>query len=276
MKTLPPRLELNAKDDDQIAFENGSSCEHACRYQSTLDWFAEVKPSGGRWDIAACIGRVAILVAMGRASEAVAIGMVAISRMRKTDAVLIAEVARAWNVCKGPSAALELCRYWLRGRDAGYSASLWSSAAAYASRCGMFARSLRYLVQCFGMNGGRYDGDFFLDMDFAPLWQHLHTQPLSSAEALTLRWPKWDRSIDSLADRECYLPFESIPDVPANFRSMLCLHTTSMNWQPRAGTNPELVSAFSAWCRAVRAAHRQSLECGLRKALACETLIGAE
>lgn len=276
MKSFPPRLELNAKDDDQIAFENGSSCEHACRYQPALDWFAEVKPSGGRWDIAACIGRVAILVAMGRAREAVMIGMAAINRMQGTDAVLIAEVARAWNVLKGSASALELCRYWLRGRDAGYSASLWSSAAAYASRCGMFARSLRYLVQCFSMNGGRYDGDFFLDMDFAPLWQHLRTQPLSSAEVESLRWPKWYQSIDSLAANECDLPYESIPDVPAQFRSMLCLHTTSMDWQPRAGTHPELVSAFTSWCREVRAAHRQGLECGLRKALASEMMVGAQ
>lgn len=74
--------ESAAKGDDQIAFENATALEEASSYQKALDWYAEVKPTGGRWDMSASAGRVAILTALHRLPEAVKIGTEAVRRMQ--------------------------------------------------------------------------------------------------------------------------------------------------------------------------------------------------
>ena len=46
MQNAKHARESALKDDDQIAFENGTSFEEACSYSKALDWYAEVKPTG--------------------------------------------------------------------------------------------------------------------------------------------------------------------------------------------------------------------------------------
>jgi len=111
--TAPYSRESAAKGDDQIAYENAVSCEEVGRHQSALEWYAEVKPTGNRWDRAASMRRVALLVALNRSEEAVDLGIKAVMRMNRSSPGLIAEVARAWNQHIGPSRALDFCRHWL-------------------------------------------------------------------------------------------------------------------------------------------------------------------
>ena len=113
MPTAHYPRESAAKGDDQIAYENAVSCEEVGRYQSALEWYAEVKLTGNRWDRVASMSQVALLVALNRSDEAVDLGMKAVMRMNRPSPGLIAEVARAWNQHLGPSRALDFCRHWL-------------------------------------------------------------------------------------------------------------------------------------------------------------------
>ena len=139
MSTATYPRESAAKDDDQIAYENAVSCEEVGRYQSALEWYAEVKPTDGRWDRRASTDRVALLVALNRAEEAVNLGMNAVVRMNRPSPGLINEVARACNQHFGPSRALDFCRHWLRCSPACRTPTLWISAAACAAQCQQFS-----------------------------------------------------------------------------------------------------------------------------------------
>lgn len=273
--TKHPR-ESAAKGDDQIAFENGTSCLEVGRYQTALEWYAEVKPNGGGWDRCASTDRVSLLVALHRAEAAVSVGMQAISRMQQPSAGLIAEVARALDAHRGPSEALTLCRHWLRHSAACRSPSLWFSAAAYASRCQQFTRSLRYLVQYLEICGGEFIGDLFLDRDFAPLWHHLEHEPLAPAEASALRLPQWQTHLEALAKVREQLSFESCMHVPPTLRAILRLNIRRMTWQPHSRATPSPLAAFASWCEAVRMQSRESLAAGLRKALAFKPATSGE
>lgn len=48
MQAAKQSRESAAKDDDQIAFENGTALEETFSYQKALEWYAEVKSMGGR------------------------------------------------------------------------------------------------------------------------------------------------------------------------------------------------------------------------------------
>ena len=276
MHTAKHSRESAAKGDDQIAFENGTSCLEVGRHQAALEWYAEVKPTGARWDKCASTGRASLLVALNRAEEAVAIGMQAITRMQQPSAELIAEVARAWNVHCGPSAALTLCRNGLRHVAVGESPSLWFSAAGYAAQCHQFARSLRYLARCFELCDEKFGGDMFLDFDFAPLWHHLENEPLTSEEAVALQLPQWQTYRAKLAKVRGPLSFESSMHVPPALRAILRLNTRYMTWQPYSRATPLQLAAFASWCDAVRVQSRESLAVGLRKALAVQPAASGE
>jgi hypothetical protein len=276
MPTAPYSRESAAKGDDQIAYENAVSCEEVGRYQSALEWYAEVKLTGNRWDRAASMSRVALLVALNRGEEAVNLGMKAVMRMNRPSPGLIAEVARAWNQHIGPTRALDFCRHWLSRSPACRTATLWFSAAAYAAQSQQFARSLRYIGHCLDLCGDTFGGDLFLDFDFAPLWQHLAHDPLTAEDAAALSRSVWQTQRDVLAKMHGSLSFESIGHVPLSMRSMLHLHTPSMTWQPHARATPSQLVAFTSWCEAVRQRARQSLAEGLIKALAQQPATSGE
>ncbi len=268
MSTTPYSRESVAKGDDQIAYENAVSCEEIGRHQSALEWYAEVKLTGNRWDCASSMSRVALLVALNRAEEAVDLGMKAVMRMNRPSPSLIAEVARAWNQHIGPSRALDFCRHWLQLSPACSTATLWFSAAGYAAQCQQFARSLRYIGHCIELYGDTFGGDMFLDFDFAPLWQHLANDPLTAEETAALSRPVWQTQRDVLAKMHGPLSFESIGHVPHTLRRVLHLDTRSMTWQPHARATPSQITAFTSWCEAVRVQARESIDAGLIKALA--------
>ena len=268
MSTAPYTRESTAKGDDQIAYENAVSCEEVGRHQSALEWYAEVKPTGNRWDRAASMSRVALLVALNRSEEAVNLGMKAVMRMNRPSPSLIAEVARAWNQHIGPSRALDFCRHWLSRSPACHTATLWFSAAGYAAQCQQFARSLRYISHCLELCGDAFGGDMFLDFDFAPLWHHLAYNPLTVEEAAALQHPAWQTKRDVLEKMHGPLSFESIGHVPPALRPMLRLDTRSMTWQPHARATSSQITAFTSWCDAVRVQARESIDAGLFKALA--------
>jgi hypothetical protein len=268
MPATPPIRTSRAKDDDQIAFENGSSFEEACSYHKALDWYAEVKPTGGYWDMVASAGRVAILVALGRAAEAVEIGQQAIQRMHTPNPELLGETARALNAAGSPREALALCRRWVRHPANCQRPNLWHSGAAYAALCGQFERSLRYLICYLHFCGGNLTADILLDRDLAPLWHHLDSEPLTPLEARALQHENWKTSRGAIQQMRGGLSFESYAHVPPSLRSILRIHTRSMDWVPHRDTPPAQRAAFDAWCQAVRDASLASLETGLRKALA--------
>jgi len=276
MPATPPIRTSRAKDDDQIAFENGTAFEEACSYHKALEWYAEVKPTGGPWDMCASAGRVAILVALGRAAEAVEIGQQAIQRMQKPNPELLGETARALNAAGSPSEALQLCRRWVRHPANCKQPTWWHSGAAYAALCGQFERSLRYLICYLHFCGGKLTADILLDRDLAPLWHHLENEPLTSLEACALQHEVWSISREAVRQMRGGLSFESYAQVPPSLRSILRVHTRSMNWVPHRDTPPAQRTAFDAWCQAVRDASLASLDAALRKALAFHVATSGE
>jgi hypothetical protein len=276
MPTAHYLRESAAKGDDQIAYENAVSCEEVGRHQSALEWYAEVPPTGNRWDRAASMNRISLLVGLNRAEEAVNLGMKVIGRLSAPSAGLIAEVARAWNQHIGPSRALDFCRQWVRQTADFNTPILWFSAAGYAAKCKQFSRCLRYLVHYLDLCDEPFGGDMFLDFDFAPLWQHLANDPLTAEEATALLRPVWETHREALARVNGSLSFESIAHVPPSLRTMLRLYTPSMNWQPHPQSSASQLVAFTSWCEAVRQQARQSLAEGLIKALAQQPATSGE
>lgn len=276
MPASPSIRASRIKDDDQIAFENGTSFEEACSYPKALDWYAEVKPTGGPWDMCASAGRVAILVALGRAAEAVEIGQQAIQRMHTPNPELLGETARALNEAGSPGDALQLCRRWVRHSANCQQPALWHSGAAYAALCGQFERSLRYLICYLHFCGGKLTADILLDRDLAPLWHHLENEALTPLEARPLQHEIWATSREAVRQMRGGLSFESYAHVPPSLRSILRIHTRSMNWVPHRDTPPAQRTAFEAWCQAVRDASLASLDAGLRKALAFHAATSGE
>ena len=276
MPTAHYPRESTAKGDDQVAYENAVSCEEVGRHQSALEWYAEVKPTGGRWDRRASTDRVALLLAFNRAEEAVNLGMNAVMRMNRTSPDLINEVARACNQHFGPASSLDFCRHWLRCSPACRTPTLWISAAACAAQCQQFARSLRYLVHYLDTCSGVFIDDLFLDRDFAPLWHHLENEPLTSEEAAALRLPQWQAHLEALAKVREQLSFESIAHVPPALRALLRLDIRSMTWQMHSRATASQLAVFASWCDAVRVQTRESLAAGLRKALALSPATSGE
>jgi|UniRef100_UPI003782EF04 hypothetical protein len=276
MQTTKHSRESAVKGDDQIAFENATALEEACSYQKALDWYAEVKPTGGYWDMSASAGRVAILTALHRLPEAVQIGTEAVRRMQTPDAELVNELARALNLHRGPEDALALCRRALRLEALSQNPNLWYSASAYASQCGQLGRSLRYLARSLHCSGGVPITDLLLDRDFAPLWHHLENEPLSGEEAEALRQPFWQKCRHLILEDRGHPSFESYAHVPAALRAYLRLNTRSMNWHLHRDTPAKKAAGFETWCEAVRTASMQSLDAGLRKALAQAPATSAE
>ncbi len=276
MQTAKHSRESAFKGDDQIAFDNGTSFEEACSYQKALDWYAEVKPTGGLWDMSASAGRAAILVALGRAGEAVEIGKQAIQRMHNPNPELLGETARALNAAGDPHEALQLCRRWVRHPANCQQPGLWHSGAAYAALCGQFERSLRYLIGYLHFCGGKLTADILLDRDLAPLWHHLENEALSSLEVRALQHEIWKTCRRAIQQMRGGLSFESYAHVPPSLRSFLRIHTRSMNWVPHRDTPPAQRAAFNAWCQAVRDASLASLDAGLRKALAMQPATSEE
>lgn len=276
MPASPSIRTSRIKDDDQIAFENATSFEEACSYPKALDWYAEVKPTGGPWDMCASAGRVAILVALGRAAEAVEIGQQGIQRMQVPNPELLGETARALNEAGSPREALQLCRRWVRHPANCQQPALWHSGAAYAALCGQFERSLRYLVSYLHLCGGKLSADILLDRDLAPLWHHLEHEALTPLEARALQHEVWRSCRQALQQMRGGLSFESYMHVPPSLRSFLRVHTRSMNWVPHRDTPPAQRTAFEVWCQAVRDASLASLDAGLRKALAFQAATSGE
>lgn len=265
-----------AKSDDQIAFENGTSFKEARSYQKALEWFADVKPTGGIWDIRASAGRIALLIALNRAEEAVVVGTKALKRMRSYSVSLVNQTSRALNVVQGPLPALNLCRQALRLAAFQQSPHLWFSAAAYASQCGQFGRSLRYLKGFFDCCNESFGGDLFSDFDFAPLWQHLRNDALTDEEMAALRTLATHHHRALVAGLRCPLSYESIGHVPPGLRRFLCIDLATMNWVPRPDATPVQQATFQTWCDAVRQEARQSFEHAVRKALATHTASSGE
>lgn len=264
------------KDDDQIAFENGTSFEEACSYLKALDWYAEVKPTGGYLDMQASSCRVAILLALNRATEALDIGQAALNRMRCFSIELLGEVARTVNAHLGSSQALAFCRHWLQFREVSRLEDFWLSSAGYAAQCGQFERSLRYIVRGLTICGGKPLSDLLLDFDFAPLWHHLEHEPLAQSEAVALQNAVWPSGCVGLPQVKGELSFESFMHVPASLRRHLRLSTRHMVWRLHRDTPPAQRTAFEAWCQAVREASLVSLDAGLRKALAFHAATSGE
>jgi hypothetical protein len=276
MQTAKHSRESAVKGDDQIAFENGTSFEEACSYQKALDWYAEVKPTGGLWDMSASAGRVAILVALGRATEAVEIGQQALKRMQKPNPELLGETARALNEAGSPREALQLCRRWVRHPANCQQPALWHSGAVYAALYGQFERSLRYLIGYLHFCGGKLTADILLDRDLAQLWHHLENEVLSPLEVRALQHEVWKTNREAIRQKRGGLSFESYAHVPPSLRSILQVHTRSMNWVPHRHTKLAQRTGFDAWCQAVRDSSLASLDAGLRKALAMQPATSGE
>jgi hypothetical protein len=240
--------ESAVKGDDQIALENGISFEEACSRQKALHWYLQVKPKGGRWDMSASARHVAILVAFGRATEAVEIGQQAIKRMQKPNHELLGETAGALNEAGSPHEALQLYRRWVRHPANCQQPALWHSGAAYAALCGQFERSLRCLISYLNFCVGKLTANILLDSDLAQLWHHLENE--------------------AIRQKRGGISFESYANVPLSLRSILHVHTPSMNWVPHRHTKLAQRTAFDAWRLAVRDPSLASLDDGLRKALA--------
>lgn len=276
MPASPSIRTSRVKDDDQIAFENGTSFEEACSYQKALDWYAEVKPTGGYLDMQASSCRVAILLALRRATEALDIGQAALSRMRCFSIELLGEMARTVNAHHGSPQALAFCRHWLQFPDVSRLEDFWLTSAGYAAQCGQFERSLRYMVRGLTICGGKPLSDVLLDFDFAPLWHHLEHEPLSQSEAVALQNPVWPAGLAGLPQVRGELSFESFMHVPASLRRHLRLSTRNMVWRLHRDTPPAQRTAFEAWCQAVRDASLASLDAGQRKALAFHAATSGE
>ncbi len=268
--------ESAAKGDDQIAFENGISFQNAGRHAPALEWYADVKPTGGRWDIQASVGRVSLLIALNRAEEAAAVGTQALKRMRFYSVTLVAQTSRALNVAQGPLPALNLCRQALRHAAFQQSPHLWFSAAAYASQCGQFGRSLRYIMSFFDSCDETFGGDLFSDFDFAPLWQHVQDEARTDEELASLRALAVHQHRSLVAGLRRPLSYESIGHVPPVMRRFLCLNLATMTWVPRPDASPAQHATFQTWYDAVRQEARQSFEHAVCKALASHTATSGE
>jgi hypothetical protein len=268
--------ESAAKGDDQIAFENGVFSQEAGRYATALEWFADVKPAGGRWDVQACGERTSLLLALNRAEEAVAVGTQALTRMRYASVMLVVQTARALNVVQGPLPALNLCRRALRQAGFRQSQHLRFSAAGFASQCHQFGRSLHYLKCFFDCCDDSFGGDLFSDFDFSPLWQHLRDESLTEEEITTLRLLAGHKHRALVSGFRFALSFESIGHVPPQLRRLLRLDVQTMNWQLGTHATPEQGATFEVWCKAVRQEAQQSFEHALRKALENRSATSAE
>ncbi|WP_395715809.1 hypothetical protein [Prosthecobacter sp.] len=268
--------ESAAKSDDQIALENGISFQNAGRLVTALEWFADVKPTGGRLDIQASSARMSLLIGLKRAEEAVDVGTRALKRTRHYSVSLVNQTSRALNVVQGPLPALNLCRQALRHAAFQRSPHLWFSAAAYASQCHQFGRSLRYLRGFFDCCDESFGGDLFSDFDFAPLWQHLRSDALTDEENAALRTLAAHRRLSVVVGLRCPLSYESIGHVPPGLRRFLCLNLGTMNWVPRPDASPAQQATFQTWCEAVRQESRQSFEHAMSKALANHTATSGE
>ena len=265
-----------AKGDDQIAFENGISFQNAGRHVTALEWYADVKPTGGRWDIQASSARMSLLIGLKRAEEAVVVGTQALKRMRHYSVSLVNQTSRALNVVQGPLPALNLCRQALRLAAFQQSPHLWFSAAAYASQCNQFGRSLRYLKSFFDCCEASFGGDLFSDFDFAPLWQHLLCETLTDEEIAALRTLATHHHRSLVAGLRCPLSYESIGHVPPGLRRFLCLNLATMTWMPRPNATRAQQATFQTWYDAVRQEARQSFEHAVSKALAIHTATSGE
>ena len=268
--------ESTAKGDDQIAFENGISFQNAGRHVTALEWYADVKPTGGRWDIQASSARMSLLIGLKRAEEAVVLGTQALKRMRHYSVSLVNQTSRALNVVQGPSPALNLCRQALKHAEFQQSPHLWFSAAAYASQIHQFSRSLRYLKSFFDCCDASFGGDLFSDFDFAPLWQHLRCEALTDEEIAALRILAKHHHRSLVAELRCPLSYESIGHVPPGLRRFLCLNLATMTWVPRPDASPAQHATFQTWYDAVRQDARQSFEHAVSKALAIHTATSGE
>lgn len=264
------------KDEDQIAFENGTSFEEVCSYPKALDWYAEVKPTGCYLDMQASSCRVAILLALNRATEALEVGESALSRMRCFSIEVLGEVARAMNAHHGSTQALAFCRHWLQFPEVSKLEDFWLSSAGYAAQCGQFERSLHYMARGLTICGGKPFSDVLLDFDYAPLWHHLEHECLSQPEAVALQNPVWSSGVSGLSQVRGELSFESFIHVPDSLRRFLRLNTRHMVWRLHRDTPSAQRTAFNAWCQAVRDASFTSLDAGLRKALAFQSTTSGE
>ncbi len=275
-QNLPHKRDCVAKDDDQIAYENGYSCECVERGVQALTWYAEVKPTGGRWDVMATAGRVAVLVACRRAGEAVQLGVAGLARMGQPSALLVNEVARAWNQHSGPEHALSVCRTWAEHAAIINNIDYWHSVAAYAAQCGQFAMCLESLLEWLKLRSRQQPCDVLLDMDFVPLWRHLSEGLLTQAEANALQSPLWPNDSEGMSVHNGRISFESYAKMPSRLRAILCLQTTSMTWHLRPHTAHALIAAYSAWRKETRLAHFGSLLAGQRKVVAFKAPVNTE
>jgi hypothetical protein len=257
-----------AKDDDQIAFENGYTCEREDRLEEALAWFAEVKPTGGHWDVNASAERIALLVARNRAGEAVQISVAALNRMQQPSLLLIAEAARAWRQHRGAEHALAVFQAWAWVPAIRGNVKYAHDTASYAAQCGQFALSLQGLLEWLPLRHTPNASDILTDLDFAPLWQHLAEGQLTQPEANLLRSPLWPDDREVLTKHGGYFSLESYPHIPTRLRAMLRLDAVSMTWQPRPNTALHLLQAYAGWRKHLRQDHFEKLLIGRRKALA--------
>ena len=276
MPASPAIRTSRVKDDDEIAFENGTSFEEACSYRKALDWYAEVKPTGDYLDMQASSCRVAILLALNRATEALDAGEAALNRMRCFSIELLGEMARTVNANHGSLQALAFCRHWLQFPEVSRLEDFWLSSAGYAAQCGQFERCLRYVVRGLTICGGKPLSDVLLDFDFAPLWHHLEHECLAQSETATLQNAVWSSALVGLPQVKGELSFESFTHVPGSLRRFLRLNTRHMVWRLHRDTPPAQRTAFEAWCQAVRDASLASLDAGRRKALAFHAATSGE
>lgn len=273
---LQARHHHAAKDDDQIAYENGYSCECAGRYDQALNWYSEVKPAGNHWDMSATASRIAILLAMGRSGEAVQHGTCGLDRMQHSSLMLINEAARAWNQHRGPQHALTVMQTWARQPAIRNTSTFLHSTAAYAAQCGQFALSLEYLLEWLKIRSHQPAADILLDMDLVPLWQHLAKERLTPDEVTALRSSRWPTDIEGLSVHDGDLSFESRIRLPARLGAILSLHTPSMSWRVRPGTAQPLLRAYAQWRKETRSAHFEKLLTGRRKAVAFKASVKTE
>jgi hypothetical protein len=222
------RRHHTAKGDDQIAFENGYTCEREGRLEEALAWFAEVKPTGSHWDVNASAERIALLVARNRAGEAAELSVAALTRMLQPSFLLIGEAARAWNEHRGPEHALSIWHAWANYPAIRNHIQYSHDTAAYAAQCGQYATSLQGLLEWLQRRSTQTASEILLDMDFAPLWQHLAEGPLTQAEATLLRTSLWPADAEALTFHTGTLSFQSYAHLPPRLRAMLRLDAITM------------------------------------------------
>lgn len=245
----------------------GVECENAGQFSDALSWHSRVRP-GSPFDEVAIASRIAVHLVLNQPREAVGIGIKALRRLPEPTPSLVNEVARAFNIRFGPAEAFRLCLYYTDSRQGRHHRWLWLSTAAFASRCGQFADALSCLVRWLELSRGQQRENIFLDMDFRPLWRHLAQDRISHQEMAWLAAADWNAINECVRSFDGIISFESLAEVPEEFRPLFDIQSRSMNWRLRHEAGKDEIKACASWFNSACRSHYEAFIVGLRKGIA--------